>query len=315
MTADALDLKALDIAGLREKALAAMPGPWALEYTRTTDIDGRIILHPSDLRWVSGGYDRDYPDTIAEDITDPDNAAFIAAFNPATALALLTRIESDAATIAEREAEIARLKAAHALTEKDACDGWEAAGIRTQERSEWMLRAEGHRTRAEAAEAEVARLKEALKERLLPGEFAALDLAASTPDERSWKMGFHAGSVLTEALAPSTPSTENAKSAIFELALTYLNKAQDVQRKFSQKELSADFRQADEHSMAEDFADAALRLAASASYPEPETPKTIAELQAEIGRLQAQLHYRVCGDQTVGVSAFAASRHSDGERR
>lgn len=40
------------------------------------------------------------------------------------------------------------------LTEKDACDGWEAAGIRTQERNDWMHRAhDAHATaRAEALE-------------------------------------------------------------------------------------------------------------------------------------------------------------------
>ena len=47
-------------------------------------------------------------------------------------------------------------------------------------------------------------------------------------------------------------------------------------------------------------------LAAAGLTPRKE-PTTIAELQAEIGRLQSRLHFLVLGDQTKGVSFSSAT--------
>lgn len=108
------DLKALDIEGLRRLALAASPGPWtvwvencpdrlaaaselSMQVRDTEPFVGKLYML-SDAKGKCPALTGCGPRSEA-------NAAFLTAFDPPSILALLTRIESDAAEIARlREA-------------------------------------------------------------------------------------------------------------------------------------------------------------------------------------------------------------------
>lgn len=84
----------LDLAALRAVADVATPGPW--EHNHEGLQGGEVI------RAAAGRVARVYANTWPQHLPDCENAAFIAAFDPPTVLALLDRLEAAEARLASR---------------------------------------------------------------------------------------------------------------------------------------------------------------------------------------------------------------------
>lgn len=146
-----------DLTALRELAEKATPGPWEAESTRFGyDAHETPYVTPKTGMYnVAQFYNQGQA---------ADDAAYVAAANPATVLALLDRLERAEAK-AKREAEANRMRKPSARAWNSIVERAERAEADAQE---WQRVAAEQtrleRDRAEGAEAAIARLKEWLEE-------------------------------------------------------------------------------------------------------------------------------------------------------
>ena len=104
----------LDLDDLEQKALAATPGPWVADERRVEDLEGDPLIFDGQLRRT--------------------DAAFIAAYNPQTALWLIRRV---------RELEGAQARAESAERDLETAVGALEAALPYISIDEWMSEPEG----------------------------------------------------------------------------------------------------------------------------------------------------------------------------